>query len=53
MTAAQIQRTLKAVPFSWFAMHLADGRQVFVRHPECVQLVGGGRIAQVTVGGRG
>jgi hypothetical protein len=49
MTAAQIVRTLSAVPFAKFTMHLADGREVIIRHPECVQLVGGGRVAQVTV----
>ena len=45
MTAAQIMRTLEAVRFSKFTMHSADGREVVVGHPECVQLVGGGRIA--------
>ena len=49
MTAAQLMRTLKAVPFSKFTMHLADGREIVVGHLECVQLVGGGRIAQVTL----
>ena len=50
MTAAQVLRTLKAVPFERFAMHLADGREMVVVHPECVQLIGGGRIALVLIG---
>ena len=42
-------RTLKSAPFVRFTMYLADGREITVGHPECVQLVGGGRIAHVTV----
>lgn len=47
MTAAHILRTLKAAPFQPFAMHLADQRSVVIRHPEMIQLIGGGRIALV------
>ena len=47
MTAAQLLRTLKTVPFRPFEMHLVDGRGIAVRHPELVALEGGGRLAKV------
>jgi len=48
MTAAQVLRTLKAIPFEPFEMHLVDGRSIVVRHPELVNLIAGGRLAKVT-----
>lgn len=45
MTAAQLLRSCQARPFHKFAMHLADGRELLVKHPELLLLTGGGRIA--------
>jgi hypothetical protein len=50
VTAAQVLRTVRAVPFQRFAIYLADGREMVIGHPECVQLIGGGRIALVLIG---
>jgi hypothetical protein len=45
MTAGQLLRTLRAVPFQPFFLFLVDGRQLLVRHPELLVLSAGGRIA--------
>jgi hypothetical protein len=47
VTAAQLLRTLRVVPFQRFVIHLVDGRNIEIRHPEIVKLAGGGRIALV------
>ena len=49
MTAAAIVRMCRAAPFEQFAIHLVDGRQITIRHPEMIILSGGGRIATVSI----
>ncbi len=50
MTGAQMLRTLKAKPFRPFAMHLVDGRELEVRHPELMALTAAGRLANLWSG---
>jgi hypothetical protein len=47
VTAAQILRTIRSVPFQPFFVHLVDGRSLRIAHPELLHLTGGGRIAVV------
>ena len=41
MTTGQLFRTLRAAPFRTFMMHVADGREILVRHLELVLFAGG------------
>jgi hypothetical protein len=43
-------RTMKARPFRPFSMHLVDGRELEVRHPELIALTAGGRLANLWTG---
>jgi hypothetical protein len=45
VTAAQLNRHLRAQPFVPFILHLADQRRFAVQHPELLLLSGGGRLA--------
>ncbi|MBI4717803.1 MAG: hypothetical protein HY763_08375 [Planctomycetes bacterium] len=47
MTTEQLRRFLLAQPFRPFTMHLADGRQIMVKHPEFVAANPVGRTAIV------
>jgi hypothetical protein len=47
MTGEKLRRIQKARPFRPFVLHLADGREVRVRHPELLMLDPTGRIAVV------
>ena len=44
MTIAQIKTACSAQPFQPFNLHLADGRQIPVRHPEFLIVPPVGRI---------
>lgn len=43
MTIEQMREAINARPFRPFVLHIADGRQVRVAHPEFVAFTGGGR----------
>lgn len=43
VTIEQMREALKNEPFRPFVIHIADGRQVRVAHPEFVAFTGGGR----------
>jgi hypothetical protein len=43
MTVEQLRLVLRAAPFRPFAIHLADGRQIRVRHPDFVAQSPSGR----------
>ncbi len=43
MNPERIQKLIRSQPFRPFTVHLADGRQIAVRHPEFVELAPGGR----------
>ena len=47
MTVEQLRRYLRHEPFVPFAIHLADRRTLFVRHPEAMVLSHSGRTADV------
>jgi hypothetical protein len=47
MTIETLDRAYRANPFRPFTLHLADGRQLPVRHPEFVAFNPKGRIAIV------
>ena len=47
MTTEQFRAALKREPFAPFAVHLADGRSVGVKHPEQVAMSQGGRTVVV------
>ena len=44
MTLEKIREAWAARPFRPFAIHLADGRSVFVRHPEFLAMAPSGRV---------
>jgi hypothetical protein len=44
MEIAQIKDTLNTQPFRAFTMHLVDGREFFVPHPEFVYIPPGRRF---------
>ena len=48
MTFERLRAFYIARPFQRFIMHLADGRQVPVEHPEWIMLMPGGRTVYVT-----
>lgn len=43
MTIEQIQAVYKARPFQPFVLHLADGREISVHHPDFIMSVPSGR----------
>lgn len=45
MTSDKLREVLRAAPFQPFILHLADGRQLEVRHPELMAISPSGRIA--------
>jgi len=47
MTLEQLRNLFKAQPFRQFTMHLADGRQIFVRHPDFILPAPSGRTVIV------
>lgn len=47
MTIEHFRAALRAVPFRPFVMHLADGREVPVRHPELAVSTSTGRTTVV------
>ena len=47
MTVEQLQGVLRVRPFRPFVMHLADGREVVVKHPELVVSTSTGRTTVV------
>lgn len=47
MTSEQLRQTVHARPFQPFAMHLADGREIHVRHPDFIALSPTGRTCNV------
>ncbi len=49
MTIETLTRAMRRAPFSSFTLHLADGREIRVRHPEAIAH-GGGRTAVVFLG---
>jgi len=48
VTAEQFRNMVRAQPFQPFILHLADGRQFHVPHPEFVGMFRGGRTVIVT-----
>jgi hypothetical protein len=46
MTTEQMLACVRSIPFRPFTIHLADGREIAVRHPEAIAYTGG-RIAVV------
>lgn len=49
MRPEQLRETLKAEPFRPFTIHMANGRQLHVSHPEFVSVSPDGRSAVVWV----
>jgi len=47
MTLEHIRDLVKAQPFDPFTVHLADGRALFVRHPDFIMFAPSGRTAIV------
>jgi hypothetical protein len=47
MTIEKVRDFYNARPFLPFVMHLADGREVFVGHPECLATAPSGRTVTV------
>jgi hypothetical protein len=47
MNLEEFRTVLKAEPFTPFTMHLADGRQLPVKHPDFVAIAPSGRAAIV------
>ncbi len=47
MTIEQLRKMVRAQPFRPFAIHLADGRQVEIKHPEFLATSPSGRTAIV------
>jgi hypothetical protein len=47
MTIAELRNLCAAQPFRPFVIHLADGRQVPVQHPEVVSATAGGQSITV------
>jgi len=43
MTIAELRTQCGQVPFQPFVAHLADGRQIFIRHPDFVMFAPSGR----------
>jgi len=50
MTARQLHETLHADPFIPFSIHLVDGREIYVRHPEFVLISDDGLIVKAFTG---
>ena len=47
MTTQQLQHLIRAIPFRPFHIHMADGRAIFIPHPEMIAHAANGRIALV------
>jgi hypothetical protein len=47
MTIEQLRKLYYAKPFQPFVMHLADGREILVRHPEFIAAAPSGRVVTV------
>ena len=47
MTVEQLRTLSNAQPFRPFAIHLADGREIAVQHPEFIMTVPSGRTVVV------
>ena len=47
MTTAQLQAALRATPFRPFVLHMADGHEILVGHPELVVATESGRTTVV------
>ncbi len=47
MTSDQLRQMLRAKPFRPFSIHLADGREILVKHSEFVLIAPSGRTAIV------
>jgi len=47
MPLDQLRNAVKAQPFEPFTIHLADGRHLFVRHPDFIIFAPSGRTAIV------
>lgn len=47
MASEKLHEVLRAEPFQPFVLHMADGRQIEVRHPELMAISPSGRIAYV------
>jgi hypothetical protein len=47
MTIEQLRAVYKAQPFRPFVLHLADGRQIPVHHPDFIMAVPSGRTVFV------
>ncbi len=47
MTIEQLRTAYRAQPFRPFVLHLADGRQIPVQHPEFIMTVPSGRTVFV------
>jgi hypothetical protein len=48
MTVEQLRRMHQARPFQQFTLHMADGRQIHVDHPEFLAVFPSGRTIVVT-----
>jgi len=48
MTIEQVRELYEAAPFRPFSVHLPDGRQIAVEHPELVSFSRSGRLLVVT-----
>ncbi len=48
MTINEFREALHAVPFRPFVIHLADGREVPVGHPDFAMVTGSGRTAHIS-----
>jgi hypothetical protein len=47
MTIEKIRELYNAQPFQPFVMHLADGREIAVHHPEFIATAPNGRIVHI------
>jgi hypothetical protein len=50
VTIDELRKAYAARPFRPFVLHLADGREIRVRHPEFLAMAPTGRIISVTEG---
>jgi hypothetical protein len=47
MTIEQLRKVVHGQPFEAFTMHLADGREIHVRHPDFIAMSPSGRTCTV------
>ena len=50
MTSETLQEVVRAQPLQSFVLHLADGREILVDHPEVIAFRPGGRMAVEMLG---